>query len=100
MAANDAHQNVGLSARLGNGGKVSFEDALGKRLFEGAWGLVDDREPPQAEHRYASFGKVLLAAALEGAIFRAVRAGVDHQSRRVFAGLTGSWPGEEEPEPD
>jgi Protein of unknown function (DUF4235) len=71
---------------------------LGKKLFEGAWGLVDDQEPPQAEHRYVSFGKVVLAAALEGAIFRAVRAGVDHQSRRAFAGLTGSWPGKEEPE--
>ena len=73
---------------------------LGKKLFEQAWGVVDDEEPPQAEHRYVSFAKILLAAALEGAIFRAVRAAVDHQSRRAFAGLTGSWPGEEEPEPE
>ncbi|MBV9212490.1 MAG: DUF4235 domain-containing protein [Actinobacteria bacterium] len=73
---------------------------LGKKLFEGAWGLIDDEEPPQPEHRYVSFAKVLLASALEGAIFRAVRAAVDHQSRQTFANLTGSWPGEEAPEPE
>ena len=73
---------------------------LGKKLFEQAWGIVDDEEPPQAEHRDVSIGKVLLAAALEGAIFRAVRAMVDHQSRRAFASLTGSWPGEDAPEPE
>jgi len=73
---------------------------LSKKLFEQVWGVVDDEEPPQAKHRYVTFGKVLLAAALEGAIFRAVRAAADHESRRAFAGLTGSWPGEEEPEPE
>jgi Protein of unknown function (DUF4235) len=71
---------------------------LGKKLFEQAWGVIDDEEPPEAEHREVSIAKVLLAAALEGAIFRAVRALVDHQSRRAF--LTGSWPGEEAPEPE
>ena len=73
---------------------------MGKKLFEQVWGVIDDEEPPQPEHRYVGFGKVLLAAALEGAIFRAVRAAVDHQSRHAFAGLTGSWPGAEEPEPE
>jgi hypothetical protein len=32
---------------------------------------------------------------LEGAIVRLLRGGVDHASRRGFARLTGSWPGEE-----
>jgi hypothetical protein len=29
-----------------------------------------------------------------------VRGLVDHYARRGFAALTGSWPGEERPEPD
>lgn len=40
IAANDAHQNVGLVARLGKDGKVALEDALGKRLLEVNAGLV------------------------------------------------------------
>ena len=73
---------------------------LGKKLFEGAWGVIDDREPPEAGHRDVPLGKVVAAAALEGAIFRGTRAAVDHQSRRAFQGITGSWPGEESPEPE
>jgi hypothetical protein len=34
VAANDAHQNVGLVVRLSDGDKVRCEDALGKKLFE------------------------------------------------------------------
>src|SRR5262249_1874032 len=34
VAANDAHQNVGLVVRLLEGDKARFEDALGKKLFE------------------------------------------------------------------
>jgi Protein of unknown function (DUF4235) len=73
---------------------------LGKKLFEGLWGVVDDEEPPAPEHREVSFPKVVAAAAIEGAIFKGARAAMDHQSRRAFAGLTGSWPGEEAPEPE
>jgi hypothetical protein len=73
---------------------------LGKKLFEGAWGVIDHQEPPEPEQRDVPLGKVVAAAALEGAIFRATRAAVDHQSRRAFQGITGSWPGEEAPEPE
>jgi hypothetical protein len=73
---------------------------LGKKIFEQAWGIIDEREPPEPEHRDASWGKVLAAAALEGAVFRATRAAVDRGSRRAFEGVTGSWPGEREPEPE
>jgi hypothetical protein len=34
VAANDAHQNVGLVVRLAEGDKARFEDALGKKLFQ------------------------------------------------------------------
>jgi hypothetical protein len=73
---------------------------IGKKLFDQLWGVVDDQEPPQPDHREASFGKIIAASLIEGAIFRATRAAMDHQMRRGFAGLTGTWPGEEAPEPE
>jgi hypothetical protein len=72
---------------------------LGKKAFDGVWGMVDEEEPPEPEHRDVQFGKLILANALQGAIFRAVRAAADHGSRQAFARVTGSWPGEEAPEP-
>ncbi len=41
---------------------------------------------------------MLVAAAMEGAIFRAVKVATDRGSREAFFSVTGSWPGEEEPE--
>ncbi len=34
VSANDAHQNIGLTIRLGEGNKALIEDALGKKLLE------------------------------------------------------------------
>ena len=73
---------------------------LSKKLFNQLWGLVDEEEPPDSKHRDISAGKLLAAAAIQGAIFRAVKEASDHYSRRAFAGVTGSWPGEERPEPE
>jgi hypothetical protein len=71
---------------------------LGKKLFEGLWSLVDHEQPPDPKHRDVSWGKVVAALILEGAIFRAVRGVVDRASRQAFSKATGSWPGEERPE--
>jgi hypothetical protein len=71
---------------------------VGKKIFEQVWGLIDDEEPPKPTHRRPSMAKVVAAAALEGAIFKATRAAIDHKSREAFANATGTWPGEEEPE--
>ena len=73
---------------------------LSKKLFNQLWGLVDEEEPPDSKHRDINAGKLLAAAAIQGAIFRAVKEASDHYSRRAFAGVTGSWPGEERPEPE
>jgi len=73
---------------------------VGKKVFEQIWGLIDEEEPPEPEHRVSPWGKMLLATALEGAIFRATRAAADRGSRQAFASLTGTWPGQEEPEPE
>ena len=73
---------------------------IGRKLFDQLWGLIDEEEPPEPKHRDTSLLKMVLALAIEGAIFRTVRGFVDHESRRLFARMTGSWPGEEEPEPE
>ena len=73
---------------------------LGKKIFEQVWGLVDDEEPPKPEHRKFSWPKLITALAVEGAIFRLTKGLVDHGTRSSFAKVTGSWPGEEAPEPE
>lgn len=73
--------------------------ALGRWLFSVVWRALDDQEPPEAEHLSASWSKVLLASTIRGAIFAGVRAGVDRGSRLAFLNVTGSWPGEREPDP-
>jgi hypothetical protein len=73
---------------------------IGKKLFEQAWGLIDDQEPPEAKHREVQYPKLAGALLLEGAIFRLVRGLFDHSARRGFERLTGSWPGEQQPEPE
>jgi hypothetical protein len=73
---------------------------LGKKLFEQIWGLIDKDEPPEPKHREISLVKMFTALAVEGAIFRTVKGALDHYARRSFERLTGTWPGEEEPEPE
>ena len=73
---------------------------IGKKIFEQIWGVIDDQEPPEPKHRDISYVKLIAAMALEGAIFRIIRALFDHEARRVFARATGEWPGQEEPEPE
>jgi hypothetical protein len=73
---------------------------LGKKVFEQIWGMIDEEEPPHPEHREISVPKMLIALAIEGAIFRMTKGALDHWARRSFARFTGTWPGEEEPEPE
>ena len=72
--------------------------ALGKKAFEALWGVFDDHEAPDPQHRDISFKKLIPALVLQGAIFRTVRGLFDHGARQAFQRLTGSWPGEEQPE--
>jgi hypothetical protein len=71
---------------------------LSKKLFDGIWRLIDKEEAPEAEHRQISVVKLVLALAIEGAVFRAVRGLTDHHSRKAFERVTGTWPGDEAPE--
>ena len=49
--------------------------ALSRKLIDQVWGLIDEEEPPDGKHRDIEWGKLLLAAALQGAIFRADEGG-------------------------
>jgi hypothetical protein len=73
---------------------------VAKKLFEQVWGLIDEEEPPESEHRDAHWAKIVAAAAVEGAIFRATKEAVDRGARRAFESATGTWPGDERPEPE
>jgi hypothetical protein len=73
---------------------------ISKKIFDFLWGLIDDEEAPRPKHREIPFVKLIAALLVEGAIFRLVRGMTDHGSRRVFSRLTGTWPGEERPEPE
>jgi hypothetical protein len=73
---------------------------VGQKIFEKIWGLVDDEEAPSPEHRKFSWPKLIAALLVEGAIFRLVKGLTDHGARRAFAKTTGTWPGEEEPQPE
>jgi hypothetical protein len=72
--------------------------ALGKKIFDALWGLVDDEQAPEPKHRQIPLAKLVLALLVQGAIFRLVRGMADHGMRHGYARLTGAWPGEEEPE--
>jgi hypothetical protein len=73
---------------------------IGRKIFEQAWGMIDEEEPPDAKHREINFAKLIPALLIEGAIFRFVKGLTDHGARRGYARLTGTWPGEEAPEPE
>ncbi len=73
---------------------------VGKKVFDRVWGVIDHEEPPDSKHRDISWGRLLVAGAIQGAIFRAVKEATDHASRRAFYRTTGTWPGEKRPDPE
>lgn len=73
---------------------------LSRKAFGQVWGLIDEEEPPDSKHRDVSWSRLLLAGAIQGAIFRAVKEATDHAARRAFYRTTGSWPGEQQPDPE
>jgi hypothetical protein len=66
---------------------------LGQSVFKSLWARIDDAPPPRADRADASFGKVIGAQALEGAVMKGVAAGVDRGFANSFFHLFGIWPG-------
>jgi hypothetical protein len=67
---------------------------VARKLFDAAWGIFDNEEPPGATTLHTTWPKVIGAAAMEGVAFKVTRAVVDRVGAKGFAHLTGSWPGE------
>jgi len=62
--------------------------------FKQAWKVLrHDTDAPDATDEERSWGDVLLAATLQGAIFAAVKAAVDRAGAATTRRLTGTWPG-------
>jgi hypothetical protein len=63
--------------------------------FKQIWKLVaNEEEAPSALQSEYRMREVVLAAAIQGAIFAAVKAAVDRAGARGFTQLTGTWPGD------
>jgi len=73
---------------------------IGRRIFSKIWGLIEDAEPPEPTTERASWPKVLLAAAVQGLIFRTTKVAVERAGATSWRNLTGVWPGEKEPDPE
>lgn len=63
-------------------------------LFGVVWKrLADEDDSPNATDEQRDLGEVLAAAALQGLIFAVVRAAIERTGAKLFARLTGEWPG-------
>jgi Protein of unknown function (DUF4235) len=66
---------------------------LAGMLFKQIWKvLAGEEEAPEATSTEYGWVEVLAAAALQGAIFAAVKAAVDRGGAAGVRRLTGSWP--------
>jgi nitrate reductase gamma subunit len=82
-----AYRPVGLGASLAAG-------AVASAVFKLVWRRVaDEEEAPSALESEYSMSEVVLAAAIQGLIFAAVKAFIDRSGAHLFQRLTGSWPG-------
>jgi hypothetical protein len=67
---------------------------LARSVYKQVWKRVGgEDEAPKATDRSHGWGEVVLAAALQGALFGAIKAIVDRGGAYGFRRLTGSWPG-------
>jgi hypothetical protein len=69
---------------------------LAGTIFKKAWQLAaGEDEAPKPTDAARGWHEVLIAAALQGAIFAVVKATVDRLTAVGTRSLTGTWPGED-----
>jgi len=69
---------------------------LAGAIFKKVWKLVPGPdEAPEATDTRRSWGEILLAAGLQGAIFALIRAAFDRAAAEGVRQVTGDWPGDE-----
>jgi hypothetical protein len=67
-------------------------------IFKRVWKLLArEEETPNAKDKFRSWPEVISAAAVQGAVFGAVKAAVDRGAATGFERLTGVWPGKTRP---
>ncbi len=62
-------------------------------VFKRLWSRLEGDKAPDALESRSSWSKVLLAAAMEGAIYSVVKAAMDRGGATVFERWFGEWPG-------
>lgn len=73
---------------------------IANKIFVKIWGKIIDEEPPDPKHREINGWQLAGSLMLQGAVQRLVKGGVDHGLRHAVARSSGTWPGEERPEPE
>ena len=63
-------------------------------IFHRIWRVAADEEVPSATDARRSWPEVLIAAAIDGAIFAVVKAALDRGTAAATRELTGTWAGE------
>ena len=92
-------------ARKNTGAKIAYRPiglisglvagSLSGIVFKQVWKVVaKEEEAPSALQSEYRMREVVLAAAIQGAIFAATKAAVDRAGARGFKQLTGAWPGD------
>ena len=68
---------------------------LAGAVFKRLWKIAaSEDEAPKATDASRGWGEILLAAAMQGAVFAVVKAAVDRAAAEGTRKLTGVWPGE------
>ena len=83
-----AYRPIGLAGGI-------LAGTLSGIAFKQVWKLIaQEEDAPGALQSEYRMREVVLAAALQGAIFAATKAAIDRAGARGFTKLTGSWPGD------
>ena len=83
-----AYRPIGLVGGLLAG---LISGAVFKQIWKKVAGADDAPSALQSEYRMR---EVVMAAAIQGAIFAATKAAIDRAGARVWTRMTGSWPGD------
>jgi hypothetical protein len=69
---------------------------LSSLIFKQVWKLVAGKDDaPEATSKEYGWTEILVAAAIQGAIFGVVKAAIDRAGAEGFENVTGTWPGKD-----